>query len=262
MSQFQTIKALPTRAEIDVVFFDVGHTLLWPDVQQIANFINTFFIKDLLHHPTTPVEVLIAEQNIRHHCLHPDTWTDAIPEGVVQYFGGILSGVLFSQGAVEFPCPPKPSKSDRYPLFLDACYKYHQRNHWFNIIGPDALNALRKLHWNGVPMAIISNANGNMTETLKQTGLLPFFAEVIDSGTEGVSKPDPEIFTRALDRMGVSAERALHIGDHPVADVQGALGVGIQPVHYDPQWLYPTFDSSVPQINNLTLLGTALSYST
>lgn len=262
MTHFQKIKELPTRAEIDVVFFDAGHTLLWPDAQQIATYINTFFAKDLLRHSTNPVQVLDAEQIIRHHCIHPDIWTDTIPEGVAQYFGGILSGVLFFQDIVKVPCPPTPSQSDRYPLFLDACYKYHQRNHWFNVIGPDAFSALRRLHHGGMPMAVISNANGNITETLKQTGLLPFFAEVIDSGAEGVSKPDPEIFTRALDRMGVSAERALHVGDHPVADVQGALGVGMHAVHYDPQGLYPFLDSSVPQIRNLTALSAALSYPT
>ena len=33
--------------------------------------------------------------------------------------------------------------------------------------------------------------------------------------------------------MGVAAGRALHVGDNPIADVGGALGVGITPVLID-----------------------------
>ncbi len=57
------------------------------------------------------------------------------------------------------------------------------------------------------------------------------------SGEEGVRKPDPEIFRRALVRLGVAAHEALFVGDHPVADIEGAHGAGLLPVWmFVPYW--------------------------
>ena len=46
----------------------------------------------------------------------------------------------------------------------------------------------------------------------------------------GARKPDPAIFQRALDELGVDAAGALFVGDRLVDDVQGAAGVGMTTV--------------------------------
>ncbi len=56
----------------------------------------------------------------------------------------------------------------------------------------------------------------------------------------GVSKPDPAIFQLALDVLGVPPEHALHVGDTPAADVEGAWAAGVTPVLVDPYGLHPT----------------------
>jgi putative hydrolase of the HAD superfamily len=45
-----------------------------------------------------------------------------------------------------------------------------------------------------------------------------------------VAKPHAAIFRAALGALGVSADRALHVGDRPLADVAGAQGVGMRAV--------------------------------
>jgi putative hydrolase of the HAD superfamily len=40
-------------------------------------------------------------------------------------------------------------------------------------------------------------------------GLLHHFEVVVDSGLEGIRKPDPEIFHRATSRMGVAASASI-----------------------------------------------------
>ena len=50
---------------------------------------------------------------------------------------------------------------------------------------------------------------------------------------EGVAKPRPAFFQRALDRAGVLPDQALMVGDNPYADIQGAAGVGITGVLID-----------------------------
>jgi putative hydrolase of the HAD superfamily len=62
-------------------------------------------------------------------------------------------------------------------------------------------------------------------------------AVVIDSTVVGIEKPDPRIFTFALDALGVSAEDAagvVHVGDTIFADVRGARAAGLRPLHLDP----------------------------
>ena len=51
-------------------------------------------------------------------------------------------------------------------------------------------------------------------------------------------KPNPEIFQKALEIAGVDAADAVHIGDSPVADVEGARAVGITPILLDRKGRY------------------------
>ena len=50
---------------------------------------------------------------------------------------------------------------------------------------------------------------------------------ILVSEAEGIKKPHPEIFERALQRLDVKAEECLYIGDHPENDVLGSEQVGI-----------------------------------
>jgi putative hydrolase of the HAD superfamily len=48
----------------------------------------------------------------------------------------------------------------------------------------------------------------------------------------GFRKPDPRIFGRTLEALGVTPARALHVGDNPDDDVAGARGCGMRTAHY------------------------------
>jgi epoxide hydrolase-like predicted phosphatase len=52
------------------------------------------------------------------------------------------------------------------------------------------------------------------------------FEVVVDSCKAGVRKPDPRIFHLALDALGVTAERAAFLDDHP-ANVAVAESLGM-----------------------------------
>lgn len=56
------------------------------------------------------------------------------------------------------------------------------------------------------------------------------FDEILVSEEEGVWKPDPIIFQRALERFGVDANRTVYVGDSPEHDVAGAHAAGISSV--------------------------------
>ena len=67
----------------------------------------------------------------------------------------------------------------------------------------------------------------------------------MDSHLEGVEKPDPEIFRRALERLRVEAQRAVYVGDIYSIDALGARAAGITPVIVDPTGTYRELDCPV-----------------
>ena len=52
-------------------------------------------------------------------------------------------------------------------------------------------------------------------------------------GRGGARKPDPAIFEPALELAGCGPEEALHVGDTPEEDVEGARAAGIRPLLID-----------------------------
>ena len=105
----------------------------------------------------------------------------------------------------------------------------------------DNANTLRELRRRGLKLGVITNGPGPLQRRkLAALGLDRSFDAILVSGEEGVRKPDAEIFRRALGRLGVAAHEAMFVGDHPVADVEGAHGAGLLPVWmFVPYWPPP-----------------------
>jgi putative hydrolase of the HAD superfamily len=126
----------------------------------------------------------------------------------------------------------------------------------------------------GLPMGVVSNSDGSVEGDLRRTGVcyvpdrtgpetghkteppegVPM-GVIIDSAVVGVAKPDPRIFSFALDALGVPADgTVLHVGDSLRYDVAGALAAGLRPVHMDPHGFCPQPDGH-PHIRSLAALA-------
>jgi putative hydrolase of the HAD superfamily len=70
--------------------------------------------------------------------------------------------------------------------------------------------------------------NGNAD--LSAIGLDHHFEARFAARDVGALKPAPTAFNHVLERTGLAAAQILFVGDDPVADVQGARAVGMQPV--------------------------------
>ena len=86
------------------------------------------------------------------------------------------------------------------------------------------LEALRNL---GLRLAIVSNWDTRLRKIAGGLGLVEKVDEIFISAEVGRRKPDPYIFERALEKIGVRPEEALHIGDLLEEDVVGAQRAGI-----------------------------------
>jgi len=127
-------------------------------------------------------------------------------------------------------------------------------------VGRGAVDGLRAVAALGLPMGVVSNSDGTVEGDLRRLGVCYATAPrdagqppaeltgvevgiVIDSAVVGVAKPDPAIFSFALDALGVPpSEAVLHVGDSLRYDVAGALAAGLQPVHLDPYNFCPEPD--------------------
>lgn len=92
---------------------------------------------------------------------------------------------------------------------------------------PRAAQALAGLRARGLELAVVANWDCSLRGQLVALGLERFLSAVVTSAETGVAKPDPAIFRVALERIRVSPERALHIGDEP-GDESGAAAAGMR----------------------------------
>lgn len=100
-------------------------------------------------------------------------------------------------------------------------------------IFPEVHDVLGELRAAGYRLAICSNWSWHLDTLCDRLDLARYFEQIVVSARVGYSKPHPGIFHHALDALNVRPEVVVHVGDNPIADVGGALGVGIRPVLLD-----------------------------
>jgi len=98
-------------------------------------------------------------------------------------------------------------------------------------------DCLSQIEADGHKIGIISNTGRTwgryLREIQKKLGIFQFFDVFSFSDEIGVRKPEPAIFRRTLEGLGVPPEAVVHIGDDSMADVGGAAAVGMKTVWYD-----------------------------
>jgi len=87
----------------------------------------------------------------------------------------------------------------------------------------DVLPCLETLT-NHFPIICISNGNADV----RRIGIDHFFQHSIHARHIGVSKPDTKIFRHACEQLRVDPSAVLHVGDHPIEDIQGAAQAGLR----------------------------------
>jgi putative hydrolase of the HAD superfamily len=90
---------------------------------------------------------------------------------------------------------------------------------------PNAGPALANLRRHGLALAVVSNWDYGLARHLQALGLGNVV--VVTSAEAGAPKPDPAVFTLALERLRVQPGRALHVGDSD-SDEAGASAAGMK----------------------------------
>ena len=95
---------------------------------------------------------------------------------------------------------------------------------------PDAEYVLKKLHKYGYKIGIIANQAAGTADRLEKWGLMKYISLVFSSAEEGVAKPSPEIFLKALAGAKCKPEEAVMIGDRLDNDIYPANRLGMKTI--------------------------------
>ncbi|PMH45450.1 2-haloalkanoic acid dehalogenase [Vibrio sp. 10N.286.49.B3] len=94
------------------------------------------------------------------------------------------------------------------------------------------------------PLVAITNGNVDV----QAIGLESYFTRVLRAGPDGKAKPHGDLFHQAQKILQQPAQHILHVGDHVISDVQGAVASGFQSCWFNDG---PLSLSSHPQVRSL-----------
>jgi putative hydrolase of the HAD superfamily len=92
----------------------------------------------------------------------------------------------------------------------------------------DAAPGLAELRELGLRLVCISNWDYALPQVLVRCGLGHALDGVVTSAEAGARKPDPAIFERGLSLATAGPEEAVHVGDSPAEDIEGARAAGVR----------------------------------
>ncbi|MEK7286867.1 MAG: HAD-IA family hydrolase [Nitrospirota bacterium] len=124
-----------------------------------------------------------------------------------------------------------------FDLFFKALYLFFQQGvgeadgSW--ALFPETKEVLERLVSLGHPIGLISNFDSRIHSVLESLGIRGIFETITYSSEAGFSKPSPFIFQQALRKANCEPGHAIHVGDHPVYDIEGAQSAGIKAILID-----------------------------
>lgn len=220
--------------------FDIGGVFSYPDYAPVAEKMSELGV---------PQPSNLTEYRRAHHAgVRALSDTGGPPrEDQPDFWGGYDTAYAASLGVPQ-------QHLDSFRIAVRTTWDWtHEEN----------IAAFHRLSATGLPLAIVSNNNGTAPQQMRDYGVcqvgdgpLPNVAAIIDSTLEGVAKPNPAIFTPALEALGFEPNNVLYVGDTVHADVQGATNAGMQVVQLDPFDQHTDFDHA--RLHDLDQLVSAL----
>jgi putative hydrolase of the HAD superfamily len=222
---------------IRAVLFDAGATLV---------------------HPDPPVETVYAREFAADGARFSDedlyralsrAWKEVQAVPAADRYGGVRGETEFWKGLlgrVRFLLDGEPVSDAAFARLGE-----HFRNPAAWRIYGDVVSTLEELARRNLKLAIVSNWDSYLPKLLAALDLDRFFGVVAVSAIEEVGKPDPEIFRRACERLGVPAGEALHVGDSFSEDYEGARAAGLSALLLDRDDRHPHVEERIRSLGEL-----------
>ena len=202
----------------DIVLFDLGNTLIYFDGEwsQVLPECNLALLRSLqasgVPIDDQPFLQMVSE---RFNLYFSERNTEFVE--YTTHF--IVRSVLAELDHADVP-------EDALRHALSAMYTVSQA-HW--ITEEDAIPTLERLRQQGYRLGLISNA-GDDTDVqtlIDKAQIRPYFDIMLTSAAQGIRKPNPRLFLKALSYWGAAPSQAVMVGDTLGADILGARNAGI-----------------------------------
>lgn len=131
-----------------------------------------------------------------------------------------------------FQATDSTARFEDLPGFARALFDtYRQASLWR--ARPEVVPTLRRLHREGMPMAVLSNFDHRLPEILESIGLITFFEDVLIPSECGLHKPSSALFELASDRLGVPLEALVYVGDDSPEILAAISDLGVRVIDVD-----------------------------
>ncbi|KAG0477133.1 hypothetical protein HPP92_013974 [Vanilla planifolia] len=110
--------------------------------------------------------------------------------------------------------------------YFEELYEYYTTDKAWHLCDPDAGKVFHALRKAGVKIAVVSNFDTRLRPLLRALKCDHWFDAVAVSAELAAEKPNPTIFLKACDFLGVKPEDAVHVGDDRRNDIWGARRAG------------------------------------
>ncbi|MFB9760143.1 HAD family hydrolase [Ectobacillus funiculus] len=219
---------------IKAVIFDLDGTLLNRDesVKQFVDEQHRRLNKWMNHIPKEKYTTRFIELDNRGY-----VWKDKVYQQLVDEFE--VTGLTWED-----------LLQDYISQFKNSCVPF-----------PNLLSMLEELRSNNLILGMITNGKGQFQmDNIKALGIKKYFGTILVSEWEGMKKPDPQIFKKALEQLNVLPHESIFVGDHPENDVKASQNVGMKGVwKKDFQWNDVQADFIVDDLAELPLIIEKLS---
>jgi HAD superfamily hydrolase (TIGR01549 family) len=202
----------------DAILFDLGSTLIYFDAQWPEILPQSY--KELLRRLQAAGLELDDETFASRFSTRLDEYyTQRETEFIELTTAYILTDLLHELGHTNVP----------EPLIRQALAEMYAITQAYWLPESDAVYILEALRSRGYRLGLISNAGDDADVQLlvDKAGLRPYFEVILTSAGEGIRKPNPRIFHKALHQLRVAPERAAMVGDTLGADILGAQNAGM-----------------------------------
>uniref|UniRef100_A0A2P2IUH6 Haloacid dehalogenase-like hydrolase domain-containing protein 3 n=1 Tax=Rhizophora mucronata TaxID=61149 RepID=A0A2P2IUH6_RHIMU len=110
--------------------------------------------------------------------------------------------------------------------YFEELYNYYTTEKAWHLCDPDAEKVFRAIKKAGVKLAVVSNFDTRLRPLLQALDCDHWFDAMAVSAEVAAEKPNPMIFLKACELLGVNPEDAVHVGDDRRNDIWGARDAG------------------------------------
>lgn len=123
---------------------------------------------------------------------------------------------------------------DNFDAYFEIIYDvFRSKESWRIFEDVRQSDLLGRLKRRGIVVGVISNWDSRLRVILENMDLARHFDFILASSVVGSAKPDAKIFQTALQKSGVAASAACHIGDSLRSDFLGARSAGMDAILID-----------------------------